>query len=191
MDVSSGTRSLLREVLSWGVSAVIMAAALINFDVIKAHITGALGVPPLSEVRAMVGKAGQNAQSDDLSDSGSTVLQAGRGGHFETPARVNGKSIDVLVDTGATVVALTYEDARRAGISLRDRDFTSQTQTANGVARVAPVRLDKVTIGNITVRDVQGVVAEEGKLFKTLLGMSFLSRLKQVEMRSGKLVLKN
>ena len=185
MDVSTGTRSFLKEIASWTVTALFMAAVLINFDYLKGQITGAMGIPP----------PGQNskapANTNDQSAGGSVVLRASDNGHFETSARINGRSVDVLVDTGATLVALTYEDARRAGLSLADRDFTGRSRTANGVSRVAPVRLDKVTIGSITVRDVDGVVAEEGKLFKTLLGMSFLSRLDQVDMRSGKLVLKD
>ncbi len=185
MALSAGTRSFLKEVLSWGFSAVIMAAVLINYDALKAQIVKAAGM-----AAPQMGTAKQ-PQEDAQSAGGSVVLKAGSNGHFETEARVNGKSVAVLVDTGATLVALSYEDAMRAGISLRDRDFTGRTQTANGISRVAPVRLDKVSIGSVTVRNVDGVVAEQGKLFKTLLGMSFLSRLSQVDMRSGKLVLKN
>ena len=82
-----------------------------------------------------------------------------------------------MVDTGASQVALTFEDASRAGIYVRDRDFTQQVRTANGVARVAPVTLDRVSIGDITVRDVPASVSERGMLGTTLLGMSFLKRL--------------
>jgi aspartyl protease family protein len=94
-----------------------------------------------------------------------------------------------MVDTGASMVALTYEDAERAGVRLKPSDFTQSVSTANGMARFALVRLDRVTIGNITVRDVKAGVAERGRLSITLLGMSFLSRLERVDMRSGTLVL--
>jgi aspartyl protease family protein len=97
----------------------------------------------------------------------------------------------VLVDTGATVVALTYEDAQRAGINVSNSDFTGLSQTANGVARVAPVMIDQITIGNVTVRDVRAVVAERGRMTVTLLGMSFLGKLIRSEMRDGTLVLEN
>ena len=82
-----------------------------------------------------------------------------------------------MVDTGASLVALTYEDASRAGIYVRDRDFTQLVRTANGIARVAPVTLDRVSIGDITVRNVPASVSERGMLGTTLLGMSFLKRL--------------
>ena len=87
------------------------------------------------------------------------------------------------------MVALTYEDARSAGLYVRDSDFTHRVSTANGMAKVAPVTIDRVTIGDITVRNVPGAVMESGKLGTTLLGMSFLSRLQRVDMRSGMLVL--
>ena len=79
-----------------------------------------------------------------------------------------------MVDTGATMVALTYEDAERAGIRLKPSDFTRGVSTANGVTRVAPVTLERVSIGDITVRNVAASVSERGRLQTTLLGMSFL-----------------
>ena len=94
-----------------------------------------------------------------------------------------------MIDTGATMVALSYEDAEAAGFRLSDSDFTRAVSTANGVARVAPVTLDRVSIGNITVRDVPAAVAERGRLKTSLLGMSFLGRLSRFDMRSGRLVM--
>lgn len=102
---------------------------------------------------------------------------------------MNGRTIRVLVDTGASIVALTYEDARSIGLLVRDSDFTHRVSTANGIARVAPVVIDRIAIGDILVRDVQGAVMEPGKLGTTLLGMSFLGRLQRVDMRAGTLVL--
>jgi aspartyl protease family protein len=87
------------------------------------------------------------------------------------------------------MVVLSYEDAERAGLLLTDKDFTRAVSTANGTARVAPVTLDRVSIGNITVRDVPAAVTESGRLGTSLLGMSFLSRLSRFDMRAGRLVL--
>ena len=103
------------------------------------------------------------------------ALRAGPHGHFHANAEINGRRIEVMVDTGASLVALTFEDASRAGIYVRDSDFTQRVRTANGIARVAPVTLDRVSIGDITVRNVPASVSERGKLGTTLLGMSFLS----------------
>lgn len=94
-----------------------------------------------------------------------------------------------MVDTGASLVALTYEDARRAGIVVKPSDFTHTAQTANGIARVAPVTIPRISIGDITVRNVAGVVSERGASERTLLGMSFLGRLSRVEMRGSTLLL--
>ena len=124
-----------------------------------------------------------------LDESGDVTLKAGSGGHFETSADVNGRSIDVLVDTGATAVALTYEDAERAGLFLSPSDFTARASTANGIAKIAPVTIESITIGSITVRNVNGNVAERGKLQRSLLGMSFLGRISRVDMRAKTLVL--
>lgn len=133
-------------------------------------------------------------------DAGSTAtrpagamveLKAGRNGHFFTAADLNGRSIDVMVDTGASMVALTAEDAERAGIFVRDQDFTQRASTANGTARYAPVVIDRISIGDVSVRNVQAAVMERGKLTTTLLGMSFLGKLDRAELRSGKLILEN
>ena len=116
-------------------------------------------------------------------------IAANDSGHFETEVAINGSRVEVLVDTGATMVALTYDDAQRAGIYLRSSDFTHEVRTANGTTKVAPVELGSISIGDITVRNVRGAVTEQGKLHKTLLGMTFLNRLSRVEMRPNALVL--
>ncbi|AGK57908.1 aspartyl protease-like protein [Hyphomicrobium denitrificans 1NES1] len=123
------------------------------------------------------------------SGAGTVSLPAGAYGHFETEAEINGRTIDVMVDTGASLVALTYDDAQRLGIYVKPSDFTHIAQTANGTARVAPVTISRISIGDITVRNVPAVVSERGKSERTLLGMSFLGRLSRVEMRGGTLVL--
>lgn len=122
--------------------------------------------------------------------SGGTVtLRAGSHGHYFTAIEVNGRRINVMVDTGATMVALTHDDALRAGYVIRGGDYTKRVQTANGVARFAPITLDSVRLGDIVVHDVAAAVAEPGRLGTTLLGMSFLGRLQRVDMRSGIMVL--
>jgi aspartyl protease family protein len=87
------------------------------------------------------------------------------------------------------LVAFTSEDAERAGIFVRQADYTQRVNTANGIARIAPVTVDRISIGDITVRNVQAAVSEPGKLQTTLLGMSFLGRLSRAEMRQGRLIL--
>ena len=72
--------------------------------------------------------------------------------------------VDVLVDSGASIVALSYDDASARALNVRDSDYTQRVSTANGLARVAPVMLDRVSIGDITVRNVPAAVTEPGSL---------------------------
>jgi aspartyl protease family protein len=187
MPLSSASQQALRLAASWLGAAAIGLGTFLYFDELKGGVSFALGLPP-------VGEASQRHEAvlshSDQRSSGSTVeIRAGRNGHYMTTAHVNGRAIDVLVDTGASVVALTYEDAERAGIYVRASDFTHRVRTANGIAKAAPVVLSRVSIGDITVRDVQASVSEPGRLGTTLLGMTFLSRLQRADMRNGVLLL--
>ncbi len=188
MSLSTGTKSLLTEALSWAAVAMIGVYVVTHYDEVKALTASTLGITMPSQMAA----AETDAQAETETYSGGTVeLKASANGHFHTAAEVNGREIEVMVDTGASMVALTEEDAERAGIYLKNSDFTHSVSTANGIARVAPVTIGRLTIGDITVRNVEAAVCERGKLTTTLLGMSFLSRLDRVDMRSGVLVLQD
>jgi aspartyl protease family protein len=189
MALTPGTRRLMREAASWGVIAVIGAAALMHLDTLKSGTEQLLGLPPTDQDSARQDAADDMQAAAHL---GSVVeIKAGRNGHFNTEVEVNGRPIEVMIDTGATMVALSYEDAERAGLYISQGDFTGAVSTANGVARVAPVTLDRITIGDITVRDVPAAVAEPGRLRTSLLGMTFLNKLSRFDMRSGVLVLQD
>ncbi|HKF73433.1 MAG TPA: TIGR02281 family clan AA aspartic protease [Stellaceae bacterium] len=117
------------------------------------------------------------------------VYRRARDGHFYVDADVNGAHIRFLVDTGATYVALSPDDARSAGLRVFDSDYSAQTSTANGVARVAPVTLRQVELDQLELFDVRAVVLEK-PMPVSLLGMSFLSRLQGYETRRDELVLR-
>jgi aspartyl protease family protein len=104
-------------------------------------------------------------------------------------ARVDARPMDFVVDTGATMVALTARDAATLGIHPAYNDYTVGVQTANGTTRAAPVTIDRLEIGSITIRDVSAIVMPEGALGQNLLGTSFLSRLHRYEYANGRLVL--
>ena len=110
-------------------------------------------------------------------------------GHFQADARVDGREIGFLVDTGATVIALTEKDAARIGIRPFDSDYTTQVNTANGPAKAARARINRIEIGGVVVRDVEALVMPDKALGQNLLGMAFLSRLKRFEYSGGRLVL--
>jgi aspartyl protease family protein len=118
-------------------------------------------------------------------------LEAGAGGHFTTKAQINNSSINVLVDTGATAVALSFEDAQKAGLQPNTLKFDIPVNTANGTSYAARVMLRKVAIGTVRVTDVEGLVLPRGTFNGTLLGMSFLGRLSSFSVENGKLILKN
>ena len=189
MAWTSGNKQLLREAISWGVVAVVAVAAISHFETLKTGAEQMLGLPTASEVAEARRTVRTPPAAKPVNRDSVVEIEAERNGHFNTEADINGRSIPVMIDTGATMVVLSYEDAERAGLMLTDKDFTRSVSTANGVARVAPVTLDRVSIGNITVRDVPAAVAESGRLGTSLLGMTFLSRLSRFDMRSGRLVL--
>jgi aspartyl protease family protein len=110
-------------------------------------------------------------------------------GHFITDAVIDGRTISVMVDTGATTVALTTETARRLGLNLAPADYTARVSTANGIVAAAPVTLHEVRVGAIAVRDVAAVVVEGDALGINLLGMTFLRHLSRFESAGGPLVL--
>ncbi len=117
-------------------------------------------------------------------------IAANAQGHYLTDVFVDGQPIHVVVDTGATSVALREEDAEALGIFPDPTEFKVQVQTANGIAHAAAIKLREVKIGSIQLFDVDALVTERGALAVNLLGMTFLSRLSRVEIVNGSLLLK-
>lgn len=182
-------RHLISELVSWIATAAMLCVFAYNFQNIRKALGFAL--PNQAGLSSPVNRAQSVTarESDEPRSLEGVELHADRSGHFATAIEANGRSLQAMVDTGATIVMLTYEDAERAGIFLRDQDFTMRMQTANGIARAAPVTLDRLSVGSITIHNVQAGVGEPGLLRTNLLGMSFLKRLSKFEIRSGTLVL--
>lgn len=124
-------------------------------------------------------------------DDGEVELRKAWDGHFRAVALVNGARVGMLIDTGASVVLLSYEDAAAAGLTPEHLAFTHPVTTANGRSFVAPVTLESVAIGAVGLSRVRAAVAEKGKLKSSLLGMSFLGRLQETSFRGDSLILKN
>jgi aspartyl protease family protein len=132
------------------------------------------------------------AQQRDLvpySSGHSLVLDSDRQGHFRTEARIDGRRLDFMVDTGASLVVLRESDAGMVGIHPLPVDFTATVSTANGKLKAAPAKLERIEIGDITVFDVPALVLPDEALAQNLLGVSFLSRLHRYEYANGRLVL--
>lgn len=111
-------------------------------------------------------------------------------GHFNANVAVNGKQIAMIVDTGASSIVLTPEDAAKAGIDTRNLAYSIPVLTANGRTFAARVRLDKVAIGPLDRTNVDALVAKHGAMTQSLLGMSFLSRLRSYEFSGDFLTLR-
>jgi len=117
------------------------------------------------------------------------ALRADPQGHFQVDAVINGHSVAMMVDTGATFVALDQDTARRLGITPDRSDYTMPISTANGTIGAAPVTIAEIRIGTVVVRNVQASVVPSNTLGVNLLGMSFLKRLSKFEIGGGQLVL--
>lgn len=116
-------------------------------------------------------------------------IRAGDHGHYVTSAIIEHMPVTVLVDTGASKVALSYEDAERIGLNPFALRFDQPVATANGRLDAAMVILKRVEIDNVVVHDVDAMVLPRGAMRGTLLGMSFLSRLSGFRMSDGTLYL--
>ena len=117
---------------------------------------------------------GSHVNRQPVAAQASTVLQAVGRGHFFAETVVNGKPVRMLVDTGASLIALPASDAQRMGIDYR-RGQPAMVSTANGMAPAYRVRLDTVRVGDLELNQVDALVQEQG-LPLALLGMSFLNR---------------
>ena len=124
--------------------------------------------------------------------NGSAVLiRKSLNGHFEAAGAVNGEPVSFLIDTGATSIVLTHDDALRIGFSDDDLSYTLVINTANGQAHAAAIRLETVTIGPLIRSGLRAMVAEPGRLDQSLLGMNFISSLTAFEMRRDEVILRD
>jgi aspartyl protease family protein len=110
-------------------------------------------------------------------------------GHYWADANVNGRAVRLLVDTGATAVALTADDARRLGFRPESLDYAYSVTTANGPARAAKVTLASVSVSGAEISNVDALVIDKG-LQTSLLGMTYLGRLSQFEATPTAMILR-
>ena len=111
------------------------------------------------------------------------VIARASDGHFYADVRINGAASRMLIDTGASSVVLTRQDAQRAGIQARPGEFTATAETAGGTIALKPVTIDRIALGPVDSRNVPAMVAETD-LPISLLGQSFLERVGTVEISS-------
>jgi len=188
LGLFSPSWSLARQASNW--SAVALAAIAIgsNFNEAASVFLADRKVAEDAGVEQPAPTAPRSPSQ--LSHAGRSVsIKAGDHGHYVARVEIERTPITVLIDTGATKVVMSYEDAGRIGLKPFSLDFKAPVSTANGIVRAAPVTLDRVEIADIQVRDVEALVLPEGAMTGTLLGMSFLNRLASFRVSQGMLIL--
>ncbi len=173
----------LRYLLIW--AAIVLALVAVysyreEFSAIATRVAGELA-PPGNTIAISTTEDGEHA----------VRVRRRLDGHFVVRATINGQSMTLLVDTGATTVVLKPADAERAGINTRDLTYTVPVHTANGTTYAAPTRLRSLAVGPLEVPDVNALVAPPGSLNENLLGMSFLRRLRSYEFSKDYLTLRD
>lgn len=164
-------------------NVMILAGLLIGVGTVMAQMADRMMPTP-----ALAAATQENAVIRS-SDSRSITIPSDKRGHFQTEARIEGQRIGVMVDTGASVVALNETSAARIGLRPARNEFKAQVTTANGTIKAARTRLAMVEIGDLVVRDVDAMILPDDALSQNLLGLSFLSKLKRFEFANGRVVL--
>lgn len=171
-------RSIVLFALALLVLAGLAAQYAIRYDPAKKSVVSANAL------------AATRATAPPRQESGRSVtVRRDKRGHYQVDASVNGRRVALMVDTGASVVALSRREAERLGIYPTARDYRTDVQTANGVVRAASAQLSSIEVGGIVVRNVPALIVPDEALGENLLGLSFLSRLRRYEFAEGRLVM--
>ena len=182
--------TMLKNALIFAIAAVTAAFAAPALIVEPGGRAARVDPSPASALVAPVAPAAVAAAEPTAPSYREASIAADRGGQYRARALIDGQDVDVMVDTGATVVALTAETGARLGVTVDPSRPRWRMNTANGVSLAAPVTLKSVSLGAIYMDDVQAVVMPPGASSMNLLGASFLKRLVSVEQRGGMLVLR-
>lgn len=177
------TGDAIKAVITWIViGAGMLAGYNYRYEIgqLGYRIAGELGAPAPAQVSEQSATGQQSVRIRRRTD-----------GHFIATVTVNGSSVPMLVDTGASTVVLKQTDAKKLGIETSRLKYTVPVQTANGVAYAAHVRIRTASIGQITVNNIDALVAQPGVLKESLLGMTFLSRLRSYEFAGNFLTIRN
>lgn len=180
--------------LKWALN---LCGLVIACVVIVPALIGPLAKPPKKATSSVVDNAQKMppivpaALLTDISlnQNGELKIQKSPDGHYWLDAIVNGHSLKFIVDTGASTITLNKSDAQLLGLMPNDGAFIGQSNTANGIAHIAPIRLSSFSLAQLSWSDVPAMVID-GKMDVNLLGMSFLNRLKSFSFEGDSLILK-
>lgn len=127
----------------------------------------------------------------DANGGTTVILEKLPNGHFEADSVVNGRTVRMMIDTGATTTVLTTGDAERAGIDTSALNYQVPVSTANGQALAARIVLQDIGVGAISRRNVPALVASQDMLKQSLLGMNFIGTLSGFEIRGDRMMLRD
>jgi aspartyl protease family protein len=168
----------MRQILFFAIAAMVLAGVMPR---VMSHV---------GQDQTIEAQPAKRAEPAQQTQTGRTVTVRGdRRGQYQVEGSVDGRRMDFIVDTGASVVALRERDAARLGIHPIPRDYTATVSTANGTTKAAIVQLPSLDVGGIRIFGVRAMVLPDQALSENLLGMSFLSRVRRFEMANGRLVM--
>lgn len=125
-----------------------------------------------------------------INETGEVRINKGAANQYLVEGKVNSETVLFLVDTGATNTVLTLKDAIKAGINIDKLNFRKPIRTANGINYSAPILVKSLEIGNIQLKEFNVLVLKDG-LFRSLLGMDFISKLSKFKVENNVLILKD
>jgi len=180
------TQPIIKEVITIGVIGLAVAWAANNRELIYAQIGLTPSTPHTQTVEDI-----NTPPPPQKSFSGSVVSipKNKQDGQYWADARVNSGYVKFLVDTGASSVALTLTDAKKAGIRTRDLTYNVPISTAGGRNYAAAVKINSIAVGGISLKNINALIVKDG-LHVSLLGMSYLGKLQKVEATPSSLILR-
>jgi len=176
-----GAFAVLRSIVAWAAIILLVAGAYASRDELAGFAGRLLGA--LAPGLPITGRLAGEANPD------SVVITRALDGHFGVDATVESTPLMLLVDTGASFVTLTHDDAKKVGIDPDRLDYNVPINTANGTMTAASVVLDRVAVGPIERHILKALVAPRGSLEQSLLGMTFLDTLKGYAISGDRLIL--
>ena len=174
----------MRYILAFAISTLLLIGLISRAsDTFGAKPTAMATQAKPASVHAAVAPATANK------GSGVAYVRLDKRNAFTTGIEIEGKPFQAIIDTGASIVALRYEDAKTLGLFSKGEKWNRMVATANGNGRAMAVRVNNLSIGDLIVYDVEALALAPGALSINLIGMSLLRRLSKVEVRPGVIVL--
>jgi aspartyl protease family protein len=174
----------MRYILGFCISTLLLVGLVMR-------LSGMLDAKPAAMVTQSTQRtaATKAAPAPSKRGSGVAYVRLDRQNQFTTPIEIEGKPFHAIIDTGATIVIVRYEDAKQLGVFSKGERWNRVVSTANGAGRAMSARFNNLSIGDLIVYDVEALVLSPGAVSTNLIGMSLLRRLSKFEVRPDVIVL--